>query len=1027
MKTDLMCVTRAILKLVLIFGSLLAPAEVWSGGLTVLLTVNAGSNLVVSGSGGVPGAAYYVLASTNLTAEPSCLWQRVATNVFSGTGEFSNSIPITLSVPQEFLIVATTVPTQTPGLVAAYSFDEGAGTTATDASGNTNNGTIGSAAWTHYGRYGGALMFDGTTAFVTVTDAASLHLTSGMTLEAWVNPVTVSTDPGGDFSDIIYKGQGENKNGTFNDNYYLEESSPDNYSPDGGGTFGTLNIGTYGTIGLPANQWSHVAVTYNGTLLELYVNGVPVSSLAQTGNIASSTGALTIGGDSYYGQYFWGIIDEVRVYNLALTQAQIQADMDLPIGNTPTAPGNLAAATVSSSQIDLSWTPATAKLGVGAYVVERATTGDTNFVQIGWAQGTNYNDAGLTGGTDFSYQVCAVDAAGDAGPCSDVAQASTALAVKPKAVALTSTQPQLFNINLTNLTVTWSVDGVVGGSTASGTITTAGLYSPPNNTGTQTVTATTTDPTQAASATVYISDNPGTFTHHNDNLRTGQNLNETVLNPTNVNPATFGKLFSYPIDGISFASPLYEASVSIPGMGYHNLVFVVTEHDSVYAFDADGLTNNPIWHVSFINPGAGVTTVPSPETTEPFDVPGEVGITGTPVIDPTNGTLYVVAATKEVSGGKTNYVMRLHALDITNGTEKFGGPAVIKASVPGTGVGSSGGKVSLDPLINNQRPALLLNSHVVYIGFSTHGNPSVYHGWVLGYNSTNLQQVLAFCTTPDKQKGGVWQGGGGIAADSSGNLFFSTGNGSFDANKGNPDYGDTVLKISPGGTVLDYFTPYNQSFMDSNDVDLSPGGVLLLPDQSGPYPHLMIAVGKFGSIYLINRDNMGHYSSKNDANIVQELSSALPDGNYEGEAGYDLGNRINPVYFNGNVYFSCDNDYIKCYHLTNGLLSTTPTSQSAEAYLYPGAPLSISANGTTNGILWVVERFGLDAAGNGFVAPGVLRAYDPADLTNILYDSNQAGSRDTLDFAAKFSVPLVVNGKVFVASMSQLTVYGLLP
>jgi hypothetical protein len=599
-----------------------------------------------------------------------------------------------------------------------------------------------------------------------------------------------------------------------------------------------------------------------------------------------------------------------------------------------------------------------------------------------------------------------------------VAQAYTSFAVKPRAVALTPTEPQQFVINLTNLPVTWSVDGLAGGSAASGTISATGLYSPPANNGTHTVTATTSDFSQTAGAMVYITSNPGVFTHHNDNLRTGQNLNETVLNPTNVNPATFGKLLSYPIDGISFASPLYVAGVNVPGSGYHNLVFVVTEHDSVYALDADGLTNNPVWHDSFINPGAGVTTVPSPETTEPLDVPGEVGITGTPVINPTNGTLYVVAATKEGSGGTTNYVNRLHALDIATGAEKFGGPVVIQASVPGTGLGAAGGMVSFSALTNNQRPALLLVSNVVYIGFSDHGDSAIYHGWVLGYNSTNLQQVMAFCTTPNEGKGGVWHGGGGIAADASGNLYFSTGNGNFKASS--KDYGDTALKLSPSGSVLDYFTPSNQATLYSQDLDLSPGGVLLLPDQSGPNPHLMIASGKYGSIHLINRDNMGGYSTSRD-NIVQELPAVLgtPPNTFE------TGNRICPVYFNGNVYFSADDDNIKAYRLTNGLLTTTPTSQSAEVYQYPGAPLAISANGSNNGILWVVERFSDASTVN--IAPGILRAYDPANLTNIFYESNQAGARDTLDFAAKFSVPLVINGKVFVASLSQLTVYGLLP
>jgi hypothetical protein len=1009
-------VARRIIKQALVGGiplcllhSMTESSFAQSGGLMISSMVNSGSNLVVTGSGGLAGVTYYVMASTNLAA-PLALGQRVSTNRFSGNGQFTNSIPINLSIPQEFLIVATTLPAKIPGLMAAYSFDEGAGTNVFDASGNTNNGTIGTATWTAYGKYGGALMFNGSSSFVNVKDSASLHLTTGMTLEAWVNPVNNGNDFGGDFADVVYKG---------GDNYYLEGSSNDNYAPAGGGTFGSTDIATYGTNGLPVSRWSHLAVTYNGSNLLFYVNGVQVSSLAQTGNIETSTNALQIGGDSLYTQFFRGEIDDVRVYNLPLTAAQIQADMNLPVGETPAAPANLVATTVSSSQINLSWTPATTVLGIGAYLVERQGISDTNFIQIGWSQGTNYSDSNLPAGTNFSYQVCAVDAAGDVGPFSSVAQASTTLAVKPKVVALTVTEPQQFSINLTNLTVAWSVDGLVGGSTASGTITVAGLYSPPASIGTHTVTATTSDLSQTASATVYVTANPGTFTHHNDNLRTGQNLNETVLNPTNVNSATFGKLFSYPIDGISFASPLYVAGVNIPGSGYHNLVFVVTEHDSVYALDADGLTNAPIWHDSFINPTNSITTIPSPETSEPLDIPGEVGITGTPVIDPANGTLYVVAATKETN----NYVNRLHALDIATGAEKYGGPVVIQASVLGTGLGSKSGMVSFNSLTNNQRPALLLISNVVYIGFADHGDSVIYHGWVLGYNSTNLQQVMAFCTTPYAGKGGVWQGGGGIAADAFGNLFFATGNGDFDANlngKDDIDYGDTVLQLNPGGTVVDYFTPFDQATLNSSDLDLSPGGVLLLPDQSGPRPHLMIAAGKEGSIYLINRDNMGGYSASGDTNVVQELPDVLgtPPNNYA------TGNRINPVYFNGYVYFSADADHIKCYQLTNGFLTTTPTSQSTEVYQYPGAPLSISANGTNNGILWVVERFGNLSTGT---APGVLRAYDPANLSNIFYDSNQAGSRDTLDFAAKFSVPLVINGKVFVASMSQLTIYGLLP
>ncbi len=385
--------------------------------LAIKTIASTSSNLVLTGLGGVPGATYYVMASTNLAPLPMALWQRLSTNLFSGNGNFTNSIPLNPLGPQEFLVVVTTLPAKIPGLVAAYSFDEGTGTTVMDSSGNTNRGTIGSAMWKANGKYGGALMFNGTSSFVTVNDSPSLHLSTGMTLEAWVNPVLAN----GTWSDVIYKGDNNN------DNYFVEGSSPNNGSPVGGGTFGSgtfgiTNLTTVGTGALPTNQWSHVAATYNGTQLELYVNGVQISSQPQTGNIMTSTNALQIGGDISNGQYFDGELDEIRVYNLALTAAQIQADMNLPVGNTPTAPANLAATIVSSNQINLSWAAAAAELGVGAYLAERKGMSDTNFVQIGWSKGTNYSDSSLPSGTSFSYRVRAVDRAGDVGPYSNVAQ-----------------------------------------------------------------------------------------------------------------------------------------------------------------------------------------------------------------------------------------------------------------------------------------------------------------------------------------------------------------------------------------------------------------------------------------------------------------------------------------------------------------------------------------------------------------------------------------------------------------------------
>ena len=278
---------------------------------------------------------------------------------------------------------------------------------------------------------------------------------------------------------------------------------------------------------------------------------------------------------------------------------------------------------------------------------------------------------------------------------------------------------------------------------------------------------------KSATATVHVTNSPGMFTHHNDNARTGQNLNESVLTLSNVNAASFGKLASYAIDGIAHASPLYVANVNIPGVGSRNVVYVATEHDSVYAFDADGLGTTPLWKVSFLGPG--VTSVPNGDTGECCDIMPEIGITGTPVIDPATGTLYVVAKTKE---GANTYRQRLHALDIATGAEKFGGPVLIQATVPGTGVGSSGGQLAFHQLRENQRTALLLHNGVVYMGFGSHGDVQPYHGWLLGYNATTLQRVMAWVATPNGEGGGIWQSGGGLAIDSAGNFYFATGDGS---------------------------------------------------------------------------------------------------------------------------------------------------------------------------------------------------------------------------------------------------------
>ena len=584
------------------------------------------------------------------------------------------------------------------------------------------------------------------------------------------------------------------------------------------------------------------------------------------------------------------------------------------------------------------------------------------------------------------------------------------LFVTPRAVALTYSATQQFTTNVSS--PAWSVDGIAGGSASVGLISGSGLYSPPNSVGTHTVQATSTgNSAQYATATVYIANNAGLFTQRGNNQRTGQNEEETVLFPNNVNSARFSKLFSYTVDGNIYAQPLYVANLNMGGLGVHNVVYVATEHDSVYALDADNSAGPPLWQVSFINPGAGINTVSNSDVGTNLISP-EYGITGTPVIDIQNGTLYVVAYTNE----KGTLVYRLHALDIVSGAEKLAGPVLIQASVQGTGDGSAGGSVALNPVRHLQRPGLLLLNGVVYIGFGSHADTNPYHGWLLAYDAQTLQQVAVYNTTPNGSRGAIWHAGGGVAADDDGNIYFASGNGTFDANtNGGANYGDSVIKLSPSGGVLDYFTPFNQSNLNTVDLDLGSGGPLLLPEQPGNHPQLLIVAGKEGTIYVLDRDNLGHFNAGGDSQIVQELVDAFPKP-ADGETNFST-----PATWENNVYFCSSQDTVRQFKLNNGLLSATPFAVSTTNFSFPGASMTVSANDDAGGILWAIERPS-DSGGM------VLHAYDATNVGNELYNSNQAGARDNSSSAAvKFSVPTVVNGKVFVGTLSQLVVFGLLP
>ena len=530
-------------------------------------------------------------------------------------------------------------------------------------------------------------------------------------------------------------------------------------------------------------------------------------------------------------------------------------------------------------------------------------------------------------------------------------------------------------------------------------------------------------------------------TQHYDIARTGANTNETILTPTNVNTNTFGKLFYYPVDGWVYAQPLYTPGLTM-GAGTaqagtsHNVVFVATEHDSVFAFDADSNIDSnaiPLWQVSLIDTahgaGAGEETVPNGDVSTDDIVP-EIGITSTPVIDPTTNTMYVVAKS---TVGDTTFIQRLHALDITTGSEKFGGPVVLSGSVAGNGNGSSGGILNWDPKWQNNRPSLLLLNGIVYIGFGAHGDNGPWHGWILAYNASTLTQTGAWCSTPNAAGSGIWMGGTGLAADvPSGNpygrLFIATGNGTFDASAPNytnaMDYGDSIIKLdlnngvptmNANGTVVgDDFTPHDQAAMDNGDQDVASGGVILLPDSvgGGGGAHQLVQVGKSGRVFVLNRENLGGY---NPNNTVDPQQAASVGGLFGA-----------PSYWNGNVYVWGTNDHLRAFSFANGALSANPTSTSHESAGNFGPTPSVSANGSTNGIVWSLKTDNYASQGRE-----ILYAHDARNVANLLYSSGSVGNepnfdRDNPGKSVQFIVPTVVNGKVYLGSESQVSVFGLL-
>jgi len=603
------------------------------------------------------------------------------------------------------------------------------------------------------------------------------------------------------------------------------------------------------------------------------------------------------------------------------------------------------------------------------------------------------------------------------------------VSVSPKRAAVTTGQTQTFVASVTgssNTSVTWEVDGTAGGSASVGMITSGGVYTPPAAGGAHTVLArSAADTTITASASIAVTDLAGVFTYHNDISRTGANTQEFALTSSTVNMNTFGKLFSCSVDGAVYAQPLWVANLTVSGTK-HNVVYVATEHDTVYAFDADNSACTNLWGGPKSLLASGETWVNSLADTGCGDLQPDIGITGTPVIDPATNTLYVVSKSKNPSTGPATYHHRLHALDITTGAEKAGSPVEISAQVNGNGGGSVAGKLTFDGLLNAQRPALLLTGGHVIIAWGSHCDFGQYHGWVMSYNATSLAQEAVWNASPNGVLDGIWMSGNGPAADANGNIYFVTGNGTFDSATAN--YGDAIVKLAPpsGGTfaVSSFFSPLDQANLETFDADLGSGGLILLPDlPGGVHPQLLTQAGKDGRIWVADRTALGGFSTTLNG-VVQELDSAVPGGMWG-----------SPAYWNGNLYFGAAQDgnpngdpmRAFSFNTTTGVVAFA--TQSAKIFVFTGPTPSVSSNGTTagSGIVWALDN---QAWAQSCPSGGcqVVYAYDATNLANKLWDSTLAvNNRDQSGGAVKFTVPTVANGKVYVGGQNSVTVYGLLP
>jgi hypothetical protein len=684
-------------------------------------------------------------------------------------------------------------------------------------------------------------------------------------------------------------------------------------------------------------------------------------------------------------------------------------------------PGNAVAPTITSQ-------PTNANVNVGQPAMFSVTAIGTAPLTYAWTSN------GMAVGTNSNTYAIAQTTAAENGAQIQVTVSNTAGSKASNIVALTvnaagvaptiTTQPTNMTVNVglpvtftvvatgtAPLTYAWTQNGAAVG-TNSNTYTIAQTTSAENGAHIQVTVSNAEGNKQSNIVTLTVKTpaggNVNVLTFRNDVGRTGQNLNETILTTSSVNFNTFGKLGFLSADGLVDGAPLYVADLTIAGAS-HNVAYVVSENDSVYAYDADNFTQ--LWKVTVL----GANETPSDDR-GCSQVSPQIGITSTPVIDlnhGAHGTIFVVAMSKDNSG---NYHQRLHALDLTTGAEESGSPTEISASFSSQGVNST-----FDPKQYKERVGLLLLNGAIYMGWASHCDDEPYQGWLMGYSESTLQQVSVLNLTPhdSRGEGGIWMAGAGLAADSSGNIYFLDANGTFDDTLDangfpvNGDFGNGFLKVSTSGNALavaDYFNMHNTDAESNADQDLGSGGAMVLPDikdNIGNTWHLAVGAGKDSHIYVVNRDNMGKFNTNNDNAIYQEISSN----------GLGGGVFASPAYFNNTVYYGAVGDNLKAFSISNAKLVTPASSQTAITFGYPGTTPSISANGTSNAIVWAVEAGGR----------GTLHAYDATNLANELYNSNQAANGRDQFSDNKFIAPTIANGKVFVGTPTGVIVFGLLP